>query len=179
MTSSAPTFGNVIATLPFGLPEEPASEGLLALYDDGTIRLMPSDATRGEFEAFAGSLGNQSLAWGASLLVGLAGVGTALWFRNRRGPAWAAFTLSGLAGIGAAYLRREATTVADALTAPHALGERACLVRSRSGGIALQVREPGVPPWAVRLSADEFDEDAATTFLGAAAAIAPGAVATT
>lgn len=165
----------VIATLAFGVPELPASEGMLALFADGAVQLWPSDATRAEFDAFTGGVSNQAVAWGASLLVGFAALGGLLWMKRQRGAAWGLFGLSGLSGVAGAFVRAEAERVGASLTARHWLGRTATVTQTRSGGISYAIHEPGMPPWSVTLSPDEFDREQGRTFLTAVAAAAAAA----
>jgi len=146
---------------------------MLALFADASVRLVPSAQTRTEFAAYTEGLDQRAIAWGATTLVGLAALGSLLWYRQRRQGAWALFSMAGLAGVAGAWVRKDADKLLDSLTSRHILGKTATISRTRTGAITYQVRQPGLPPWVVTLAADEFDPEQGDTFLQAVAGAAP------
>ncbi|MBC8104132.1 MAG: hypothetical protein H7Z41_16280 [Cytophagales bacterium] len=158
----------VIARLPFGSPDLLESQGELRLFSDHTVQMAPSAATLTEFETFADGIQQKAVAWGSSLIVGLAAMGGILWLRGKRGGAWGAFGVSGAAGILSGIARRQAGQVTRSLIARHLLGKTATVTRSRSGGLTFLVQGAGLPPWSITLGPDDFEEAQAEAFLRAA-----------
>jgi hypothetical protein len=155
----------VVARLPFGDPNSPATRGELFLFSDGTVQMIPAAETVAEFEAFTGGIQNKAVAWGSSLIVGLGAIGGLLWLKGKRGVAWGAFGASGVAGILSGAARRQAGQINRSLLSRHRVGETASVQPSRSGGLIFSVREPNMPSWSVTLGPGDFDPGEAAAFL--------------
>jgi hypothetical protein len=155
----------IVSRLAFGNVDFPGTQGELILFADGTVQMVPAEATVAEFESFTGGIQEKAVAWGSSLIVGLGAVGGLLWLRGKRGAAWGAFGASGIAGILSGAARRQAGQINRSLLNRHLLGGTASVQPSRSGGLIFSVREPNLPRWSVTLGPSDFDPDEVSAFL--------------
>lgn len=147
--------------------EEYPGGGEWVLLDNGLVQLMPSPELRTRVEEMAEGVGDAALKWGASLVVGLAGLGAFLYLRGKRPAGWALFGLSGAAGLLAGAVRGGALRIDQAMFGPHP-ARITDLKHLENGGIAIGVKsETSLPPWTITLSPDQFDRGEAERFVQA------------
>ena len=154
----------VRAVLPFHHPEKSSLTGQIVLRDDGMLQLVPSPALRRDWERTASRIDQGALKWGTSLVVGLAAVGTALFWRRQRGPAYAVFAASGLSGAGA-FAARYLVRSLDSFVLLPVPREQVRITPDLSGGLRILIDGGGVKKFLIPMTANQFDPGKADAFI--------------
>jgi hypothetical protein len=157
----------VIATLTFTDPRDPEAAGQIALRGDRLLQFVPSPALSSQLDKFVDLAQDAGLKWGTSLVVGLAALGTAAFWKGRRGAAYGLFAAAGLMGVGAFTGRRYARALEAWLLEPMPLEQVRIADDPATGGLRVILNGGGLRRLILQIGPKEFDRSEAEAFMTA------------
>lgn len=163
LTRDAP---RIVARLRFADRETPDSGGELRLLSDACFVFAPSPLLHDRLTHILSRADSLSLSWGVTALYGLAAVGAALWYGDKRNAAGTAFVAAGSVGALGAAIRGGARQIASGLERPRPLSEIR-LHPGNDGGMTVGLFGRRLNKILFTIRPDEFDPDEAEAFVRA------------